>query len=60
MQNNQKDKNSFVCRDCFKLKECKDPLISWLFFVLALIAVIAIRAVNVFMGTNPLLAKVLW
>ena len=53
-------KSQFVCYDCFKLKTCKEPFISWVFFFIAIIAVISIRAVNLFMDYNPLFAKVAW
>ncbi len=52
--------NKFVCTDCFKLKKCKEPLASWVLFFIALIAVVAVRIVNVFMDTNPFLAKTFW
>ncbi|MFC1807163.1 hypothetical protein ACFL0T_02210 [Candidatus Omnitrophota bacterium] len=55
-----KDKNNFVCYDCVKLKKCTDSVISWVFFFIAIIAVIAIRAVNVAWEYNQLLAKVFW
>ncbi|HUW23634.1 MAG TPA: hypothetical protein VMW39_06365 [bacterium] len=54
--NNEK----FICYDCFRLKACKEPITSWVFFFVALIAVIAIRAVNVVLDFNPLLAKIFW
>jgi len=50
----------FVCHDCFRLKRCKDSLASWVFFFIAIIAVVAIRAVNVVLDVNPVLAKVFW
>lgn len=50
----------FVCYDCFKLKKCKSSGVSWMFFFTALIATIAIRLVNVFMGFNEQAAKLLW
>jgi len=50
----------FVCHDCFRLKRCKDSLASWAFFFVAIIAVVAIRAVNVALDINPVLAKVFW
>ncbi|MFC1623969.1 hypothetical protein ACFL28_01430 [Candidatus Omnitrophota bacterium] len=50
----------FVCHDCFKLKSCKEPVASWVFFFIALIAVVAIRAVNIVLNFNPTLAKILW
>ena len=56
----EKENNKFVCHDCFRLKRCKEPIISWLFFFIALIAVVAIRAVNAVLDFNPVLAKVFW
>ena len=52
--------NKFVCTDCFKLKRCKESFVSWIFFFTAIVAVISIRIVNVFMNTNPTLAKAFW
>ena len=52
--------NKFVCTDCFRLKKCKEPAISWLFFFVAIIAAISIRAVNVVLSINPVLAKLFW
>lgn len=51
---------NFICYDCFRLKKCKEPLGSWIFFFVLIMAVIAIRAVNVVLDFNPLLAKVFW
>ena len=56
---NKKD-NKFVCYNCFKLKRCKDPTISWILFFIAITATISIRAVNLVLDTNPLLAKTFW
>lgn len=50
----------FVCYDCFELKACKEPVSSWIFFSVAIIAVVSLRAVNLFISSNPLVAKVLW
>ncbi|MBU2541227.1 MAG: hypothetical protein KJ593_04935 [Candidatus Omnitrophica bacterium] len=55
-----KNQKSFICTDCFRLKRCKEPLASWLFFSIAIIAVISLRAVNIFIDFNPLIAKTLW
>ena len=57
---NMTEKNKFVCHDCFELKKCKDPTISWVFFLIALIATVSVRAVNVVLDFNPLLAKLFW
>jgi len=57
---NDKNKKEFVCYDCFKLKSCKEPMASWVLFFIALIAVISLRAVNIFLDQNLLIAKALW
>ncbi|MFC1703764.1 hypothetical protein ACFL1E_03145 [Candidatus Omnitrophota bacterium] len=57
--NNKKAKD-FICYDCFESKQCKEPVRSWVFFFVALIATIAIRAVNVVLDFNPVVAKVFW
>jgi hypothetical protein len=54
------DKEKFVCYDCFRLKTCKEPLISWLYFFIAVLAAFGLRAVNVVLDFNPVLAKVFW
>jgi hypothetical protein len=56
----KKDSKKFVCKDCFRLKKCKEKTISWVFFFVALIATISIRAVNVALNFHPLLAKFFW
>ena len=56
----KREDNKFICYDCFRLKKCKDSLISWIFFFVMLSATIAIRAVNVALDINPILAKVFW
>ena len=53
-------KKEFVCHDCFELKKCKEPFVSWVFFFIALVAVIALRAVNIALDFNPMLAKIFW
>lgn len=55
-----KNNKKFVCSDCFRLKKCREPLINWVFFLTALVATIAIRAVNLFMDFDPNMAKALW
>ena len=56
----ENNKKGFVCYDCFRLKECKEPVVSWVFFFLALLAVISLRAVNLMLDFNPGMAKALW
>lgn len=55
-----KNANKFVCTDCVKLQKCKEPFFSWVLFFIALVAVISIRAVNVLMDVNPVMAKIFW
>ncbi|MFH1782189.1 MAG: hypothetical protein ABH848_01065 [Candidatus Omnitrophota bacterium] len=53
-------KKEFVCYDCLELKKCKESRVSWIFFFIALIAVISLRAVNLVLDSYPMLAKFLW
>jgi hypothetical protein len=52
-------KEKFVCRDCVRLKKCREPLASWVFFFVALLATVAIRVVGV-LDFSPVLAKTCW
>lgn len=54
------DKKDFVCRDCNRLKKCKEPFVSWIYFFIAILASIGIRAVNVVLDFSPLYAKIFW
>lgn len=60
MKNCTTKKKQFVCKDCIEQKTCKEPLITWVFFIIALIATISIRAVNWAFHFSPLLAKIFW
>jgi len=53
-------KKEFVCYDCFKLRTCKESLASWIFFFIALVAVISLRAMSIFVNSSPIFAKMLW
>lgn len=55
-----KENKGFICYDCFRLQKCKEPIASWLFFFIALIATISIRAVNIVLDFNIGLAKTFW
>ncbi|MBU4343471.1 MAG: hypothetical protein KKG01_05375 [Candidatus Omnitrophica bacterium] len=55
-----KEKKEFVCYDCFKLRTCKESLASWIFFFIALVAVISLRAMSIFANSSPMFAKMLW
>lgn len=48
------------CIDCSQKKQCHDSLVAWIFFVIGLVATIAIRIVTVLMNINPLYGKIAW
>lgn len=48
------------CINCVEYKRCEDSRISWVFFIIGLIATIAIRVVTVLMHVDPVYAKVAW
>ena len=48
------------CLNCVEYKRCKDSYIAWVFFVIGLIATIAIRVVTILMHMNPLYGKISW
>ena len=48
------------CENCIEGKRCRDSRVSWIFFIIGLVATIAIRAVTVLMHLNPVYAKVAW
>ncbi len=41
-------------------KKCKDSPVAWFYFVVGLVATIAIRAIGVFHFLGPLFSKILW
>jgi len=48
------------CIDCAEHKRCSDSAASWIFFIVGLIATIAIRIVAVLININPIYAKIAW
>lgn len=48
------------CIDCSEYKNCKDSFSSWIFFIIGIIATIAIRVVTVLIHMNPIYAKIAW
>lgn len=48
------------CINCRERDRCKDSFISWIFFIVGLIATIAMRVVTVLMHKNPLYGKIAW
>lgn len=45
---------------CAEYRDCRDPLISWLFFVIGLVATFAIRVVTVLMHIDTVYGKLAW
>ena len=48
------------CINCREYKNCKDSFSSWIFFIIGLIATIAVRVVTLFIDYNPIYAKIAW
>jgi len=48
------------CINCDQYKNCKDSSVSWFFFIIGIIATIAIRVVTVLMHLDPVYGKVAW
>jgi hypothetical protein len=48
------------CKDCSQRRICSDSLTSWIFFIIGLVATIAIRIVTVLMDINPVYGKISW
>ena len=48
------------CLSCGEYNNCKDSLTSWFFFIIGLIATVAIRVVTVLIDVNPIYGKVAW
>ncbi len=48
------------CLTCLEYKNCKDSFASWIFFIIGLIATVAIRVVTVLIHLNPIYAKIAW
>ena len=48
------------CINCSEYKNCRDSFSSWIFFIIGLIATVAIRVVTVLIHVNPIYAKMAW
>ena len=48
------------CKTCSEYKNCKDSFSSWIFFIIGIIATIAIRVVTVLIHLDPIYAKIAW
>ena len=52
--------NSQKCINCVEYKRCKESSVSWVFFIIGLIATIAIRAVTVLIHVDQLYGQIAW
>ena len=48
------------CVDCVEYKRCRDSYASWVFFIIGLIATVAIRVVTVLIHMKPIYGKIAW
>lgn len=48
------------CLTCLEYQRCRDSYVSWIFFIIGLIATVAIRVVTVLIAINPVYGKVAW
>jgi len=48
------------CKNCEIKKVCKDSFSAWIFFIIGLIATLAIRMVTVLIHIDPLYGKISW
>ena len=48
------------CINCLEYKNCRDSFASWIFFIIGIIATIAIRVVTVLIHVNPIYSKIAW
>jgi len=48
------------CSGCRERKNCRDSFVSWLFFIIGLIATVAVRVVTVLIHLDPFYAKIAW
>ena len=48
------------CINCVEYKKCRESSVSWVFFIIGLIATIAIRAVTVLVHIDPVYGQIAW
>ena len=48
------------CISCSEYRNCRDSFISWIFFIIGLVATVAIRVVMLLIHINPIYAKIAW
>jgi len=52
--------NSQRCINCSEYKRCEESSVSWVFFIIGIIATIAVRVVTVLIHVNPLYGQIAW
>lgn len=52
--------NNEKCLNCIEKKRCRDSYTSWIFFIVGIIATIAVRLVTVVSHANPVYGKIAW
>lgn len=52
--------NKSSCKNCADRLICKDSFASWIFFIIGIIATIAIRIVTLIMHLDPFYGKISW
>lgn len=48
------------CQNCSEYKNCRDSFNSWIFFIIGMVATIALRVVTVLMHLKPVYGQVAW
>ncbi|MBN2406339.1 MAG: hypothetical protein JXJ19_01470 [Elusimicrobia bacterium] len=48
------------CKSCTEYKNCRGSYLSWIFFIIGLIATVAVRLVTVLMHIDPFYGKLSW
>jgi len=48
------------CLNCAQQKNCGDSLTSWVFFIIGLVATVAVRIVTVLINISPIYGKIAW
>ncbi len=48
------------CLNCSEYKNCRDSFVSWIFFIIGMVATIALRLVTVLIHLNPVYGQIAW
>lgn len=48
------------CLDCSEYKNCRDSFASWIFFIIGMVATIALRVVTILVHLNPIYGQLAW